>query len=83
VEERIVNLEPIKSENLVSDGCLTIEESIDFTGICRSKLYEHLRSGRIATVKLGRRTLVPKRALVQFLAENLAPISKRPVASRD
>jgi excisionase family DNA binding protein len=60
------------NEELVKDGCFTIDESVDFTGIRRSKLYEHIRNRRIATVKLGRRTLIPKRSLIQFLAENLA-----------
>ena len=65
--------ERASAEGLVSDGCLTVDESMKFTGLRRSKLYEHLQSGRIPVVKVGRRTLIPKRALIRFLVEHLEP----------
>ena len=71
MEIKIPAPEQASAERLVSDGCLTVDQSMKFTGLCRSKLYEHLQQGRIPVVKVGRRTLIPKRALIRFLAEHL------------
>ena len=59
MEIKIPAPEQASAERLVSDGCLTVDESMKFTGLCRSKLYEHLQQGRIPVVKVGRRTLIP------------------------
>lgn len=37
------------------------------TGIGRSKLYELIKDGRIRTIKVGTITLIPIRALAEFL----------------
>ncbi len=57
------------AQDLFGDGCLRVRDAAAFLAISRARLYEHLRAGRIQFVKDGRRTLIPKRGLVQFLAE--------------
>jgi excisionase family DNA binding protein len=44
-----------------------IPEACRLTGIGRSKLYELIQSGEIATIKVGRITLIPTRGLRDFL----------------
>jgi excisionase family DNA binding protein len=41
-------------------------------GISRSTLYRLIKQGRIRTVKLGRRTLVPTSALAELISEDLS-----------
>ena len=61
----------LSAEALVADGCLSIPDAVAFSGLSRSRLYEHIRAGDFPTVKDGRRRLVPRRALIQFLAEGI------------
>ena len=42
-------------------------------GISRSSLYRQIKQGRIRTVKLGRRTLVPTSALAELIGEEVLP----------
>jgi excisionase family DNA binding protein len=57
---------------LAADGALPVPEAVRFTGCSRSVLYEQMESGMLAFVKVGRRRLIPKRALIEFLARRLA-----------
>jgi len=56
---------------LLEEGCLTIEEAVQFSGLSRSFLYEQMKAGRLPFVKVGAARRVPKRALQRFLAEHL------------
>ncbi|NLG85335.1 MAG: helix-turn-helix domain-containing protein [Firmicutes bacterium] len=42
-----------------------------FLGIKRSTLYQLMEGGILPFVKLGRKRLIPRRALVQLLAKEL------------
>jgi len=42
-------------------------------GISRSTLYRLIQKGRIRTVKIGRRTLVPTSALAELIGEEVLP----------
>lgn len=44
-----------------------VTEAAELTGIGRSKLYEELTAGRIRSVKLGTRRLIPREALEEFV----------------
>ena len=57
----MVNLQP---------KLLRIEDAAAALGIGRSKLYELLAAGTLPVVKIGRRALVPTRAIEEF-AERL------------
>ena len=59
----------LSAEELLADGCLSIPEAVAFSRLSRSQLYVHIRAGDFPTVKNGRRRLVPRRALIRFLAE--------------
>jgi hypothetical protein len=59
----------LSAEALLVDGCLSIPEAVAFSRLSRSQLYEHIQAGDFLTVKQGRRRLVPRRALIRFLAE--------------
>jgi len=42
-------------------------------GISRSTLYRLIQQGRVRTVKIGRRTLVPTSALAELINEEVLP----------
>jgi excisionase family DNA binding protein len=46
---------------------LNIEEVAKLLGLGRTTTYELARAGRIPSMRLGRRLLVPRAALVRFL----------------
>jgi excisionase family DNA binding protein len=46
---------------------LSIEEVCAATGLGRTKLYEHINSGKLKARKLGKRTLILKVDLENFL----------------
>ena len=51
----------------------TVEEAATLLGISRSFAYEAVQNGRIPSMRIGRRILVPKAALERFLAETDPP----------
>lgn len=46
---------------------LTIEETARLLGIGRQLAYDRVKTGEIPVIKIGRRLLVPRSALVKFL----------------
>lgn len=48
-----------------------IPEAIRLTGIGRTKLYALMASGEVATVKIGRSTLIPLASLEALLHDHL------------
>lgn len=52
---------------------LSIEEAADALGISSDVVYRETKSGRIPTVRLGRRLVVPKQALEEMLASAGVP----------
>jgi excisionase family DNA binding protein len=55
--------------DLTTKILFTIRETIAFTGVSRSAIYNALKDGRLRACKLGRRTLVPIAEIERFLAE--------------
>lgn len=59
---------------------LTIAEAAKLLGIGRNLAYDRVKTGEIPVIKIGRRLLVPRRALEKMLEEpkplNLTPTSK-------
>lgn len=47
--------------------CLTIDETAKLLGVSRNVAYEAARQGKIPTIRLSRRILVPKDALLKLL----------------
>ena len=50
---------------------LTVDEVAIALGISRSSAYECARRGEIPTVRLGRRLVVPRRAVLALLGEDM------------
>jgi len=61
----------IEARELAADGALPLPEAVKFTGCSRSVLYEQMQQGELRFVTVGRRRLIPKRALVEFLAKRM------------
>jgi excisionase family DNA binding protein len=51
-------------------------------GISRNLIYEILRSGRLSSVRLGCRRLIPAAAIAQLIAQSATTISPAEAAAR-
>jgi Helix-turn-helix domain len=60
-----------RSGGLVEDGLLTVGEAQEFSRLSRSDLYARMGRGELAYCKLGKRRLIPRRALVELAARSL------------
>ena len=47
---------------------LSISQTCHLLGVGRSSLYQMMASGRVRSVKIGRRRLVPREAIDEFVA---------------
>ena len=47
--------------------CLTVAQSVEFSGIGRTTFYELIKQGHIVPRKVGKRTLVIRDELIEFL----------------
>lgn len=57
------------------DRLLSVREAASLLGIGRSRMYDELLSGRVRSVKVGRRRLVPSSAVAERIAAGTeAPI---------
>jgi excisionase family DNA binding protein len=54
------------------DRLLSIDEAATTLGIGRTATYGELQAGRLRSVKVGRRRLVPASAVSQYIAERAA-----------
>jgi excisionase family DNA binding protein len=59
------------STEIIARRTFTVEEAGQILGLGRNTAYALAKSGRLPTIRLGRRLLVPKAALDRML-ENLA-----------
>jgi excisionase family DNA binding protein len=57
---------------------LTIEETAELLGVGRSTCYDAARRGEIPTLKLGRRLLVPRLAVVRLVGAGNGPRNDPP-----
>ena len=53
----------------VESAVMTVEETAAYLRIGRSHAYEMVRTSQIPSIKLGRKILIPRRALEQMLTE--------------
>ena len=49
-------------------------------GICRTKVFDLIKSGELRSVKVGRRRLIPESAIVEYIERLLADQSPQAVA---
>jgi len=62
---------PADASEVLADGCMSIAEAVRFSGLSRSTLYAAMDHGELVFVKVGRRRLLPRQSLVQWLARGL------------
>jgi excisionase family DNA binding protein len=55
-------------DDVVDCATFTVEEAAKILGISRGLGYELVRNGELPSLKLGRRVVVPRRALDRLLA---------------
>jgi excisionase family DNA binding protein len=60
---------------------LDIKDVVVKTRLSRSKLYEEMASGRLKSVKVGRRRLITESQLIDFI-DNLVDAGTAPGAAR-
>jgi excisionase family DNA binding protein len=69
-----------KREGMEDKLTLSVEEAAKLLGIGRNLCYDRVKTGEIPVIKIGRRLLVPRRALEKLLEEpkplNLTPTSR-------
>jgi excisionase family DNA binding protein len=58
--------------DLAAEGVLTVAAAAAFLGLSRSRIYELMGEGVVPFIHLGRRRVVPRRALVLLIADRLA-----------
>ena len=46
----------------------TVEDAVQVTGLSRSRLYQAIRAGSLTTWKAGKRRMVSRKALEQFIS---------------
>ncbi len=56
---------------LLADGAMPIAAAVAWSGVGRSKLYQAMARGELLYVKDGKRRLIPKRGLRDYLAKRL------------
>ena len=61
---------------------LTVDEAAKILGIGRQLAYERVRTGEIPAIKIGRRLLVPRRALEKLLEQGNKCYGNLPITSR-
>ena len=53
---------------MAQNVCLnSIKDIVARTGLSRSTVYEEMDSGRLRSVKVGRRRLIPESALIDYI----------------
>lgn len=56
--------------------CLSVEETAERIGVCRTYMYEILGTGAIRSIKVGRRRLVPEIEIARFITRQLGEEEK-------
>jgi excisionase family DNA binding protein len=55
---------------------LSIHDTCNRTGLSRTRIYEELSAGRLQSLKVGRRRLVPRAAIDEWI-HNLLKVSRQ------
>jgi excisionase family DNA binding protein len=56
---------------LAADGTMSVAEAAAFLGVSRGKVYLLLEAGELASVPIGTQRVIPKRAVVEYLAARM------------
>ena len=61
---------------LMADGAVSVVEAAKFLGASRTFLYMLMKEGRIPWARAGRKRVIPRRALVAYLSEQLVELGR-------
>jgi excisionase family DNA binding protein len=61
---------------LFSDGVLQVAAAVEFCGLGRTQLYSLMSAGKLPYSQVGTRRLIPRRALVDLLAEKAIGVER-------
>lgn len=67
----MIREELVGTAGAAADRLLSIEEAADALGIGRTATYNELQAGRLRSLKVGRRRLVPSGAVADYIARAL------------
>mgnify|MGYP001562052454 CR=1 FL=1 len=57
--------------SVVDDGMMSVEDAAEFTGLSRSEIGRRIKSGVLRASKIGRRGLIPRKAVVEMLEKGM------------
>lgn len=60
---------PQKSSPVNAKVTLTIPEAAELIGICKPTMYEMVRAGKVRSVKVGKKILISRQSLMDWLKE--------------
>jgi excisionase family DNA binding protein len=60
-------VEPVTSTDLPERLAYSVDEAAAITGLSRDLLYDQMRTGRLAYLKVGRRRIITRQHLEAFL----------------
>jgi hypothetical protein len=63
--------EVVRLADLVDDGLMTIGEAEEFSRLSRSDLYARMDRGELVYCKLGKRRMIPRRAMVELAIQGV------------
>ena len=58
-------------QDLIAGGLLTVSEALEFVPLSRTDLYARMNRGELRSVKIGRRRLIPRCALIDLISRGL------------
>ena len=73
---KLSELGPEALADLLADGTVSVKAATGFTGDTRTALYAAMRAGDLAYFNRGRRRLIPRKSLVQYLANQAVANAK-------
>ena len=56
---------------VLKDGLRTVEEACEYTRLSRASIYAMMNDGRLTFTRIGRRRLIPARALTELAQKGL------------
>ena len=64
------------AQDVVDEGAMTVDEAVKWSSLGRTRLYKAMDEGRLPFIKLGKRRLIPRKALRDLLARAVVEGSK-------
>lgn len=58
-----------QAAELCADGLISVPDAARFLGVCRAEVYLQMNRGNLPSAKIGKRRLIPRRAVVDMAAK--------------